>query len=187
MTGGALGPVETKRLVLRLFRESDLDAVHAFQSDPDVVRYLYWDVRTRDESRAWLQERMAADRMEKDGDALAFAVERREDGRVIGSVNAWWRSVEHKQGEIGFVFAKEAQGRGYATEAATALLDLIFPLFDLHRVCGSTDGRNVASAALMRRLGMRQEAHLRENELFKGEWGDERIFAILRHEWERRS
>lgn len=187
MTGGALGPVETKRLVLRLFREIDLDAVHAFQSDPDVVRYLYWDVRTRDESRAWLQERMAADRLEKDGDALAFAVERREDGRVVGSVNAWWRSVEHKQGEIGFVFAKEAQGQGYATEGATALLDLIFPLLDLHRVYGSTDGRNDASAALMQRLGMRQEAHLRENERFKGEWGDDRIFAILRHEWEGRA
>jgi RimJ/RimL family protein N-acetyltransferase len=46
------------------------------------------------------------------------------------------------------------------------------------------DARNVASAAVLRRLGMRHEAHLVQNELFKGEWSDEDDFAILRSEWE---
>jgi RimJ/RimL family protein N-acetyltransferase len=50
-------------------------------------------------------------------------------------------------------------------------------------VFGRTDPRNEASAALMRRLGMRQEAHLRENEIFKGAWGDELVFAVLEGEW----
>ena len=63
---------------------------------------------------------------------------------------------------------------------------LAFGLLGLHRVFGRTDARNVASAALMRRLGMRQEAHLRENEIFKGAWGDELVFAVLEDEWNAR-
>ena len=62
---------------------------------------------------------------------------------------------------------------------------MAFGALDMHRVYGCTDGRNDASAALMRRLGMRQEAHFRENEIFKGEWGDELVFAILADEWRR--
>jgi RimJ/RimL family protein N-acetyltransferase len=53
-------------------------------------------------------------------------------------------------------------------------------------VYGRTDERNIASAALMRRLGMRQEAHFRENEWYKGAWGSELVFAILEDEWQRR-
>lgn len=177
-------PVRTERLLLRPFRVEDLDDVHAIQSDPGVVRYLYWDVHTREQSRAWLDVRIAGVRLEQDGDAVAYAVERRSDGRVIGSVNLWWRSVQHRQGEIGFVLAREAQGQGYGREAAAALLDIAFRELDLHRVCGQADPRNAASVALMRRLGMRQEAHLRENEIFKGEWGDLVIHAVLRREWE---
>jgi RimJ/RimL family protein N-acetyltransferase len=181
-----LHPIETDRLLLRHYRESDLDDVQAFQSDPQVVRYLYWQVRTREESQTWLAAMMAADRLENDGDGVTLAVERREDSRVIGSVNVWLRSGQHKQGEIGFVFTRSEQGKGYATEAMTALLDTVFPMLDLHRIYGSTDARNTQSAGLMRRLGMREEAHLRENELFKGDWGDTLIYAILRREWESR-
>jgi RimJ/RimL family protein N-acetyltransferase len=185
MPDGVVVPVRTARLLLRLFREGDLADVNAFQSDPEIVRFLYWEARTLDESREWLAGRIAADRLAEEGDAVALAVERRSDGRVIGSVNAWWRSIEHRQAEVGFVISRDAQGQGYAYEATAALLDLLFPLLDLHRVYASTDARNSGSAALLRRLGMRQEAHLRENEWFKGAWGDELIFAILRTEWEQ--
>ena len=121
--------------------------------------------------------------LEAEGDRLVLAIERRWDGRVLGEVNLVWRSVEHRQGEMGFVLHPDAQGHGYAREAATRLLDLAFDGLGLHRVFGSTDGRNDASAALMRRLGMREEAHFVHNEVFKGEWGDEVVFAILEDEW----
>lgn len=63
-------------------------------------------------------------------------------------------------------------------------MDLAFRELDLHRICAHTDGRNTASTGLMHALGMRQEAHLRENEIFKGEWGDEVVCAVLRGEWD---
>src|SRR4051812_40996960 len=116
-------PITTERLILRMFRADDADDVNTYQSDPEIVRYLYWDVRSPEQSRNWVQERMAADQIEKDDDGVALAVERQEDGRVIGSVNIWLRSVEHRQGEVGFVFATDVQRKGYGLEAMSALLD----------------------------------------------------------------
>lgn len=179
-------PIETERLILRAFRQGDLDDLHAIRSLPAVVRYLYGDVRSRTEAQEMLAERVQLTRLREDGDAIVLAAERRADGRVIGDVTLWLRSVLHRQGEIGFAFHPEAQGLGYAREAASCVLSLAFGSIGLHRVFGRTDARNDASAALMRRLGMQQEAHLRENEIFKGEWGDELVFAVLEHEWTSR-
>jgi RimJ/RimL family protein N-acetyltransferase len=179
----AAAAIETERLVLRPFRESDLDDLHAVRSLPEVVRYLYGDALSRQAAEELLGMRLGQTRVAEEGDVLALAVERREDGRLIGDVSLTLRSAEHRQGEIGFVFHPDAQGQGYAREAATAVLNVAFGELAMHRVFGRTDARNDASAALMRRLGMRQEAHLRENEIFKGAWGDEFVFAVLESEW----
>ena len=53
----------------------------------------------------------------------------------------------------------------------------------LHRIVARLDERNEASARVARRLGMRQEARLIHNELFKGEWSTELDFAMLANEW----
>jgi RimJ/RimL family protein N-acetyltransferase len=176
-------PIETERLLLRPFRAQDVADLYAIRSRPDVVRYLYGDARTQAEVDEMLAERLTLTRLRSDGDAVSFAVERKADGRVIGEVTLWLRSAAHRQGEIGFVFHPDAQGRGYAREAADEVLSIAFGAAGMHRVFGRTDARNEASAGLMRRLGMRQEAHLRQNEIFKGEWGDELTFAILEDEW----
>jgi RimJ/RimL family protein N-acetyltransferase len=176
-------PLITDRLVLRPYTADDLDDAFAFLSLPEVVRYLYWDVRTREQVRDFLTERASLHTLAADGDRLVLAVARQADGRVIGEVNLHWHSVAHRQGETGFVFHPDAQGHGYAREAATRMLDLAFDELGLHRVCAHTDGRNTASAGLMARLGMQQEACLREAEIFKGEYGVELVYAVLEHEW----
>jgi RimJ/RimL family protein N-acetyltransferase len=176
-------PLTTERLSLRPYAPADLDDAHAFLSLPEVVRYLYWEVRTREQVRAFLADRARLNTLAAEGDRLVLAVERRSDHRVIGEVNVHWWSAEHRQGETGFVFHPDAQDQGYAREATTRMLDLAFDGLGLHRVCAHTDGRNTASAGLLARLGMRQEAHLREAEIFKGEYGDELVYAILEDEW----
>jgi RimJ/RimL family protein N-acetyltransferase len=176
-------PIETARLRLRGFRPEDAEAVFDTRSRPDVVRYLYGDVQTREQVAITISERLSQTRLEHDGDVLAVAAERLSDGRVIGDLTLVLRSVQHGQAEIGFVFHPDAQGQGFARESTEALLAVAFGPLGAHRVYGRTDGRNDASAGLMRRLGMRQEAHFRHNELFKGEWGDELHFAILADEW----
>lgn len=180
-------PLPTSRLLLRTFRRDDLDGVHAMRNDADLVRYIPWTAGTREQSRAWLEQRMAGGRLDREGDDAAWAVVRRDDARLVGSVNAWWHSELHQHAEIGFVLARHAHGVGYATEAVTALLDALFDRLPLHRITGRADARNSASARLMARLGMRREALHLQDELFKGEWTDTVIYAVLRSEWLARS
>lgn len=106
----------------------------------------------------------------------------RPAGRVIGDVMLHWVSREHGTGEIGYVFNPHYAGHGYATEAVREVLRLGFADLGLHRIIARTDARNIASISVLRRVGMRQEAHLVENEWFKGEWSDELDFAILARE-----
>jgi RimJ/RimL family protein N-acetyltransferase len=100
---------------------------------------------------------------------------------VIGDVSL--TVGEHRQGEIGFILHPDHQGRGYATEAAEALLALAFEHYRLHRVAGRLEARNAASARVLEKLGMRREAHLIENEWVKGEWQSELVYALLAREW----
>jgi RimJ/RimL family protein N-acetyltransferase len=184
-------PIVTERLILRSFSLDDLDDLYAIQSRTDVARYLYWSARSREEVREVLEQRVRQTGLSRQDDALVLAVSKPgaagTKSRVLGEVVLWLRSVEHRQGEIGFVMHPDHQGQGFGTEAASAVLDLAFGELGLHRVFGRTDARNAASAALMRKLDMRQEAHFVQNEIFKGEWGDEIVFAILEGEWLTRS
>jgi RimJ/RimL family protein N-acetyltransferase len=66
------------------------------------------------------------------------------------------------------------------------LLRLGFAGLGLHRIIGCCDARNLSSARLLERLGMRREAHFVHNEIFKGEWGDEFQYAMLDQEWVER-
>ncbi len=176
-------PIITERLLLRPFAAADLDALAAIQSRPEVVRYLYWGPRPRAEVAVALERRLEQTRIVVEGDALVLAVVVRETGTLVGDVMLWWRSAEHRQGEIGYVFHPDHAGRGYATEASRAALRLGFEDLGLHRIAARCDARNVASARVMERLGMRREAHLRENEFVKGEWCDELVYALLEDEW----
>jgi RimJ/RimL family protein N-acetyltransferase len=176
-------PIETERLVLRPFRKSDLHDLADIHRRPDVARYLYWEARSLDEVRAVLTSKIAQAELAEEGGRLTLAVELPAAGRLVGEVTLAWLSRGHRQGEIGFVLHPDFQGRGIATEAARVMLRLGFYELDLHRIAGRCDARNLASAAVMERLGMRREAHFIGNEVFKGEWGDELVYAILREEW----
>jgi RimJ/RimL family protein N-acetyltransferase len=176
-------PLLTERLLLRPFATTDFEALLAIQSHADVARYLYWDPRTSAEVREALAVKVRATAIVSEGDSLSLAAELRSTGELIGDCSLYWTSAEHRQGEIGFVFHPDHHGRGYATEAAEALLALAFDELRLHRVIGRLEARNAASARVLERLGMRQEAHLVENEHVKGEWQSELIYALLDREW----
>jgi RimJ/RimL family protein N-acetyltransferase len=176
-------PIRTERLLLRPFAAEDFDDAFEFHSLPEVARYLYWDPPTRAEFADVLALRAARTALEHEGDALSLAVVPHDLGHVVGDMTFFWRSQKHRQGELGFVFHPNYQGRGYAYEASVELLRLGFEDLGLRRIVGRLDGRNEASARLLERLGMRREAHLIENEFVKGEWTDEVIYAVLDREW----
>jgi RimJ/RimL family protein N-acetyltransferase len=180
-------PIATDRLRLRPLTAADADAVHEIDSREDVTRWLYHGPRTRAETEQWLGMQLAKTHIEGEGDGLVLAVEHAGRGELLGTVMLFHRSEEHRQGEIGFVLHPRHHGQGYASEAAREMLRLGFDGLGLHRIVGRLEARNEASARLLERLGMRREAHLRENEWVKGEWQDEVVYAMLDREWRTRA
>ena len=179
-------PIATARLHLRPFRDEDLADVHAFYSLPEVARFVYWEPRSLAETEKVLTQKQGQTRLTEAGTNLTLGVALQKTNRIIGEVTLMWRSQEHQQGEVGFVFNPAFQGQGYATEAALAMLALGFDELQLHRIYGRCDALNVPSYKLMERLGMRREAHFIHNEIFKGEWSDELVYAMLQSEWRGR-
>ena len=184
-------PIVTPRLSLRLFTKDDVEDSYAYQSRDDVTRYMLYNALSREEIVDRIRIREGARGLANDGDFLVIAVElpatADAPARVIGDVDLQLKSAANAQATIGWAFHPDFQGRGYAAEAAGALLDLAFDTVGLHRVYAELDPRNAASAALCVRLGMRHEAHFVDELFFKGAWGDTDVYGILAHEWAARS
>lgn len=176
-------PIVTDRLRLRPLRVTDVDALVAYRGRPDVCRYLPFEPMTAEVLLGRIRTDLSRTALTLEGQSLTLGVELCQTGRLIGDVVLFFRSHEHAGGELGYVFHPEIAGQGYATEAARAMLGLAFGQLGLHRVIARLDARNEPSAALAARLGMRREAHFVRNEIFKGEWTDEVIYAVLAQEW----
>lgn len=179
-------PLTTPRLLLRVMVPDDVDAVLAYRGREDVCRYLPFEPHTREQALERITGQMARTELSAEGQGLTLGVVEAASGRLVGDVMLLWHSAEHRSGELGYVMHPDVAGRGYATEACAAVLDLAFGALGLHRVIARVDSRNEASARLAARLGMRREAHLVENEWFKGEWSDELVLAVLDREWAAR-
>jgi RimJ/RimL family protein N-acetyltransferase len=174
-------PLLTERLSLRPPTRADAPAIHVYKGRADVTHYVPHGPLSVEQ----IAERAdrAPSRLTDEGQALSLLVHARSDGALLGDVILMWHSREHRGAEIGYVFDPAHAGHGYATEAARELLRLGFDELGLHRIFARLDSCNVASAAVARRLGMRQEAHFVSNELWHGEWTDEDRFAMLEDEW----
>ena len=179
-------PIRSARLLLRPLSEKDVDDLVEYRSIPEVCRYVPFEPQTAEDVIARISGVWGQQTLDKEGDSITLGAELAESGKVIGDVMVRWLSAEHSCGEIGYVISPAFSGRGYAAEAAHAGLHVAFDDLGLHRVIARVDARNTASARLASRLGMRQEAHLRENEWFKGEWTDEIDFGTLAQEWSSR-
>lgn len=176
--------IESERLVLRPLTFEDLDELLPFHSDPEVVRFIPWPVRDRDQVIEWLHKAVEFTDLANEGDYLALAIVRKDSGQVIGQVNAMYRSTLNQTAEIGYVINPQFGSQGFASEAAIALVDALFDSGKFRRVIARLDARNDASVRLLERIGFRREAHHIEDDFFKDEWTSTYIYAVLKSEWE---
>ncbi len=177
-------PLRTERLVLRRFEPSDFDQLLGYHRLPEATRFVPFEPRTPESTARVLESKIASVSLADAGDHIDLAVTC--DGTLIGDVLLFLESVPDATFEIGYMFHPAFAGHGYATEAATALVDLAFGAVGAHRVVARIDPRNAASIAVCERLGMRREAHLIESSWIKGEWRSELNYAVLDHEWAAR-
>lgn len=177
--------VRTGQLVLRPFEKADLKAVESYFGLGEVRRYLDWQLRDTNDGRTALDLMRKQTRLTRPGDTVTFAVVRKADGALLGQVSLQWTDATAAQGEIRLILNPTFRRRGYADEAGRALLEIGFERYRLHRIYARIAGQNDPAERLLRRLGMRLEAHYREHALFQGEWDEELHFAILDREWRR--
>lgn len=171
-------PLRTERLVLRPFEAADADAFAVGWASEEWTSLLL----SRPMNRAEVGE-MVRRRMETGDGAFVGLVVATHDGTVVGDSMLHLQGTGLTEGEIGWTILPGSGGRGYATEAARAVLRLGFEHFGLRRIVANLDARNDRSAALCERLGMRREVHRLGDFWSKGTWTDSYEYALLREEW----
>lgn len=178
-------PLTTERLVIAMMRTLHVASLVEYRNHPDVARYQDWSVPFTVE----MVERMIAEQSALDGPTgdewVQLAIEPREGaptGAAIGDVAVGIHD-SNRQASIGYSITPTHQGRGYATEAVTAVIDALFGEAGIHRITASIDPQNVASRRVLDKLGFRFEGRSPLSVFVRGEWLDDDRFAVLDSEW----
>ncbi len=175
-----LPPIETQNLIIRQFELQDWQAVHSYTRDAIVMTYMEEGQMSETQTRQFV-EKNSSDQAE------AFPVLLKSQNQLIGHMvfHLWFAPQTY---EIGWVFHPEHQGKGYATEAAKALLQYCFQNLKAHRVIATCQPENPASYRVMEKIGMKREGHFRKC-IYRDNnvWWDEYFYAILEEEWIRNS
>jgi RimJ/RimL family protein N-acetyltransferase len=149
--------IVTERLILRRFRATDLPAFIAYRSDPDVARYQGWDASFSIADAVRFLAEQDAVALGMPGAWTQLAAADRVDGTLHGDCAACISADDRRSAEIGVTVAPASQGRGYATEALTALLTTLCDEHGVERVQAQCHRRNSAVHALLERVGLQRE------------------------------
>ena len=170
-------PIETKRLILRPFREDDYDDLFEFLSQLKDDEFEGYPGITYENGKEHLSYRLASQEF--------YAIELKDSGKVIGNIYCGNRDFEAK--ELGYIVNKHFQRQGYACEALTGVIDSLFQA-GIHRVYAQCDPRNESSWRLLEKAGLHREAHFRQNVFFhrdengQPKWKDTYVYALLNEE-----
>jgi len=174
--------IECERLILRPMRVTDAEDVYDYAKRPDLTRYLLWSphpflAHTKEYLKYVVKQYRA-------GNFYDWAIEEKESGKMIGTCGFTAIDTEHRSGEIGYVINPDFHRRGYAPEAAKAVMDFGFRELHLNRIqCRFMKG-NEASLKVAKKLGMTFEGYLRDYLYVKGTYRTIGFCSILRDEYD---
>lgn len=179
---GNLPTFETERLKIRLFDMNDVDDLYEYCSDKEVTKYLPFET--------YSCKQQAIDRINYCKDIyinmtspILWAIEYKENGKLIGGIDFIEWDEDNKVGEIGYVLNKDYWNMGIMTEALKVILKFGFEKMQLNRIQLRCDERNLASAKVMEKNGLKYEGTLRQIKFQKGEFISLRYYSILKEEW----
>lgn len=180
---GEVKPFElnTRRLLLRPLRPDDAPDMFAIYSDAETMKY--WSstpIRQLEEAARMVSDDL---QLQLGGTAAFWAIVLPRTGRVIGKFTLFYINRDNDRAEIGYTLNRQFWRKGYGAEVLAAMLDVSFNHFDLHRLEADIDPDNVASLALLRKFGFREEGRCRERWLMAGERRDSILMALLAPDW----
>jgi len=177
-------PIYTPRLTLRRINMRDAEDMFRYSKDPLVAQHVLWDAHKHiSESRAYIRYML---RKYRAGEPASWGIVETETDTVIGTIGFMWYQPENNAAEVGYSLSRTHWGRGYMTEALTAVLRYAFETFGMNRVEAIHEVNNPASGAVMRKCGMKREGLLREKLYNKGRYVDVEMYSILRKDWAMR-
>lgn len=172
--------IVSERLSIREVNLEDTQSLFSYRSDKISNQYQGWIPETLQDAEVFITNAMG--NWNKTGCWCQLCITTSENSMMIGDIGVHF--IDEDQIELGITLAKEHQGKRYAEEALSVLIDSLLSLCNKHRVITSIDPRNHAAISLVERIGFRKEAHFRKNYRFKDAWADEYIYALLSEEWE---
>lgn len=175
--------IETPRLILRRMEKQDCVDMYEYACREETTRYLLWNPHP---SIAYTKSYLTmVQRMYRSGGYYDWAVVERENGRMIGTCGFAKLDERHSVGEIGYVLNQAFRHKGYAAEAASAVIEFGFCRLGLNRIEGRYMAENEASRRVMEHCGMTYEGTLRQLMLVRGSYRDIGLCALLRQDYER--
>lgn len=175
--------INTSRLCIRNLLVSDIDDFYAYRSDAEVTKYQGFDVMTKQQCEKFIESQLDKE-FGKAGEWVQYAIALAGTNKLIGDCAVKLQQYDTLIAEIGITISPNYQRKGYAQETLKELLTFLFDKQAVHRVVETVDAENVASIHLLKSVGFREEGHFVENIFFKGKWGSEYQYAMLKREWD---
>jgi RimJ/RimL family protein N-acetyltransferase len=176
-------PIRTMRLLIRPFRPDDAAGLAARRNDPVVAEYQNWTLPYSMEQAEKTASELAAMDGPRNEEWWMAVVADPDTDEALGDL-AVHLSWEGRTAEVGYTFAKENWGKGYATEALAAMVEYLFDAVSVTRVFGMLHPDNPASAMVLERTGLLFEGHTRSSFWLGGEVSDDWIYGMTRVDWE---
>ncbi len=173
--------LETSHLILRELRLSDAEDQLEYAQDDEVAAFGLWKPqKTLQENLDDIQESI---RHYAAGDYFSWAVEHRADHKMIGRIQLGAYNAADARADLGYAYNRRYWGKGYATEAAQAVLKIGFESLKLHRVGAKVLPDNVGSIRVLEKLGFQREGVVRQAYSLRGPYEDLLCYSILAPEW----
>lgn len=173
--------ITTERLIIRPFKTSDANDVYEIYSDHETCLYLLHQPWNDANKESEFNKKLAANKLTKDH-AINLACQL--DNKVIGDISIMYTAMKDTV-EIGYAFNKAYANKGYASEAMKSIVAYLFNELKIHRIQACLDCRNIASAKLCQKIGMRQEAHFIKDYWNKDEWTDSYVYGMLESDFRK--
>ncbi len=170
--------LETERLRLRQLTIADAEDLHEYYSDPETAIYVPFTAFTSITKTEELLGRVTVSFEKRE--SIMFGVERKSDGKIMGITDIYRLSLQNHRMELGWGLARKYWGFGYMTEAVQAFIRFAFEEMGLHRIEAECQTDNIRSISVAERCGMTREATRTENEINKGKFVSNYVYAIIR-------
>ena len=175
--------MQTPRLLIRNFKETDLASFVAYRNDTEVAKYQSWKVPYTLEMGSRFIQQMKDMNAPKQGSWMQVALALKESDELIGDLGFFINQTDIRQATIGFSIARAQWRKGFATEAILQVLNYLFFDIDLHRIVANCDVENIASYRTLEKMGFRREAHFIESFLANEVYQSEYHYGMLQREW----